>query len=507
MQRASISALAATPVDVLVIGGGIYGAMAAREAALRGLSTALVEQGDWGAGTSYNSLKVVHGGIRYVQHLDVARLRSSARERAFWQAAAPDLVAPLDFVIPLVGHGIKGPEAFAAAAALYTALSAGVCGPGYGGTGVIGRAEARRRLGDLAPEGLTGGGVWRDGQIRDANRLEFACLTAASEAGAALANYMEAVELLHHEGRVLGARLTDRTTGESAEVRAGVTLSCTGAHAAGLAAPVVGEQAAARFPAFARALNLVIDRPFGPSALGAISRSRADAVVDRGGRMYFLTPWEGKLVIGTHESPHPGGPWTPDPWELTADGAEFLDEMNHACPALALRPEEVILSYGGLIPADVDDARGTPRRQTRGTLIDHLAADGVAGLISSVGVKYTTARLIAERMVGLAQAQLDRGRPAEEGARLSFETPLPQVDLAALDPDDPSALAARIGRAMDAEMALSLEDVLFRRSRLAETGAFRGPEGDARRAAAEVAAAEAGLPLAPPLAGGAHAVA
>lgn len=497
MQRASLSGLASAPFDVLVVGGGIYGAMAAREAALRGLRTALIDQGDWGAGTSYNSLKVVHGGIRYVQHLDVSRLRSSARERAFWQRAASDLVQPMEFVIPLVGHGIKGPEAFAAAAALYTALSTGVRGPGYGGTRVIGAGEARRRLGELAPEGLTGGGVWRDGQIRDANRLQLACLKAAAEAGAELANYMEAEALLGHGGQVLGAAVRDRTTGETAEVRAAVTLSCTGAAAAGLAAAVLGEGAANRFPAFARAFNLVMDRPFGPRALGAISRSRADAVVDRGGRMYFLTPWEGKMVIGTHESPHAGGPWHPDPEEVSAEVAEFLDEMNHACPALALSPDEVILSYGGLIPADVDDDRSSPRRQTRGTLIDHRAADGVGGLISSVGVKYTTARLIAERMVGLAQAQLGKGRSPEEGARLSFGTPLPVVGLAEVDPDDAGALSERIGTAMRAEMALNLEDVLRRRSRLAESGALRGAEGAARRAVAEAAAAALGLPLHP----------
>ncbi|MEM7710252.1 MAG: FAD-dependent oxidoreductase, partial [Pseudomonadota bacterium] len=179
MKRATVGDLATTSADVLVIGGGIYGLMVARDAALRGLRTVLVERDDWGGGTSHNSLKIMHGGIRYVQHLDIRRLRASAREQAFWQRAAPDLIQPLDFVIPLFGHGVKGPAAFAAAAAIYATASMGVRGPDYGGASVVGPAEAARRMGELAPEGLSGGGVWRDGQIVDANRLHLACLGGA----------------------------------------------------------------------------------------------------------------------------------------------------------------------------------------------------------------------------------------------------------------------------------------------------------------------------------------
>lgn len=499
MQRASLCGLAATTFDVLVVGGGIYGAMVARDAALRGLSTALIERADWGAGTSYNSLRVIHGGIRYVQHLDVHRLRASARERAFWQRAAEPYVTPLEFVVPLVGLGIKGPVAFAAAAMLYNALSTGVRGGRYGFASVIGPGTARDRLGTLAPKGLTGGGIWRDGQIRDANRLQLACLASAANAGAELANYMEASALLYHDGQVLGARVTDRITGAEAEIRAGVTLSCTGVAAQALATDAIGADAARPFPTFARAVNLLIKRAPGPAALGIISRSRADAVVDRGGRMYFVTPWEGHMVIGTHEAPHDGGPWERDPDTLCAEARAFLDEVNHACPSLALTLDEVGFTYAGLIPADVDDDRGSPRRMTRGTLIDHRETDGVGGLISSVGVKYTTARLIAERMVGRAQAQLGRGRSAADGARLSFDTQLPEIGLATVDPDDSAAVAARIRAAVRDEMALSLEDVLLRRSRLAETGTLTGPVGTARRARAEAIAKVEGLALRAPV--------
>lgn len=189
-----------------------------------------------------------------------------------------------------------------------------------------------------------GSELWQGSAHSDRLPL-LACLRAALEAGAEAANYMEATALLHHGARVLGARVTETTTGQTAEIRAAVTLPCTGVGTAGLAAPLVGPQGSGRFPAFARAMNVVIDRPFGPCALGAISRSHSDAVVDRGGRMYFLVPWEGKLVIGAHELPHEAGRWDPDPLHVGVDARTLPDEVNHACPALALRPEEVILSY------------------------------------------------------------------------------------------------------------------------------------------------------------------
>ena len=485
MKRTGIAGLASGIYDILVIGGGIYGAMAARDAALRGLRTALVEQSDFGAGTSHNSLKLMHGGIRYVQHLDFARLRASARERAFWQFAAPDLVRPLDFVIPLTGYGVKGPEAFAAAATLYNMASADLRGPHYRPARVLGRSEARKRLGAHAPNDLRGAGFWQDGQILDANRLQLAALRAASEAGADLANYVTVVELRAEKDRVTGARLRDGLTDEEGEVTARVVLSCTGAAAVDLAASVLPQNARVRFPGFARATNITVDRPGGTCGMGVVSRSRADAVVDRGGRMYFLTPWQEKLIIGTHEAVETGSGISPRD-EMDID--DFLQELTVACPALALTRANILHVYQGLIPADVDDSRGEVRRQTRGTLIDHYAADGVAGLISVIGVKYTTARLIAERAVNLAVTQL---KPGKVRPTASHKTPFPHVGLAPCDPDNTDSLACRVREAVRHESAARLTDMVFRRMPLAETGGLQGAIGATRlEAAATLMAAE-----------------
>lgn len=478
MTPATLEVFRDETFDILVIGGGIYGLMAAREAASRGLRTALIEAADFGHATSHNSLKLMHGGIRYVQHLDFSRLRASARERSFWQRAAPTLVRPLEFTIPLFGHGIKGPEAFGAAALLYTIASAGVRSPEYPAAFVVGRTRAQQRLGTFAPEGLTGGGVWRDGQIQDVNRLHLACLRAGIDAGLLASNYMEATALIHAEGRVCGARVSDHRTGAQGEIRAKVTLSCTGAKAAALAQPVLEDKSG--FPNFLRATNLVVDRDIGQLGLGVVSRSQSDAVVDRGGRMYFLTPWQGRTIVGTHEAPSQGQP------RDSGDIDDFLEELSLAAPSLALTAKDILWVHQGMIPADVDDAKGAVSRQTRGSLIDH-AVGGLGGLISVAGVKYTTARLIAERAVTGAARQLDKPVPVSS----SLHDPLPVEDATDPDPDDAPGLEARMTRAMTSEMAVCLRDVIERRTMWGETGVAADPSN---RAALEAAAQTLGMP-------------
>ncbi|WP_171060727.1 FAD-dependent oxidoreductase [Poseidonocella sp. HB161398] len=461
MKRSGLGELCSRPFDLLVAGGGIYGLMAAWDASLRGLRVALVERSDFGGGSSHNSLKIMHGGIRYVQHLDFRRLRSSARERAFWQRAAPGLVRPLEFTIPLYGHGSRGPEAFRAATALYNLASAGLRGPGYPGARTVGAAEARARLGRLAGADLTGGGVWRDGQITDVNQLHMALLRAALSQGACAANYMEVTGFAAEGARIAGAFLRDRLTGETGRLSATVTLSCTGGRAPALAAPHL--PAGSGFPGFARATNLVLDLPAATMARAVVGRAESDAVVSRGGRMYFLTPWKHLTIAGTHEAPARGAA------KSDADVDDFLAELNLAAPELRLSRGNVLWVQQGLIPADVDDARGV-RRKTRGALIDHSQA-GLPGLVSAIGVKYTTARLIAERAVDLAASQL----PVSGGASRSSGETL-AVDLRD-DPDplDGAAASERIRHAVGAEMAVTLEDVMIRRTGWAETGAIRRP--------------------------------
>ncbi|HEX9187906.1 MAG TPA: FAD-dependent oxidoreductase, partial [Vicinamibacteria bacterium] len=178
-MRRDTAALAARDWDVAVVGGGIYGAAVAWDAAQRGLSVALVEREDFGAGASWNSLKTVHGGMRYLQKLDLGRLRQSARERSTLLAIAPEIVRPLPFFVPAYGHGTTGREALALGLRLNEWLTADrnrglPPDQRIPAARTVGPREARRLLPGLEPRGLTGAALWHDAQASSTERLTLA---------------------------------------------------------------------------------------------------------------------------------------------------------------------------------------------------------------------------------------------------------------------------------------------------------------------------------------------
>src|SRR5690606_3775519 len=225
-MKRSIAALEERVFDVLIIGGGIFGACAAWDASLRGLSVALVERTDFAAGTSANSYKFVHGGIRYLQHADLPRLRRSCHERSAFLRVAPHLVSPIPVVIPTYGTGRQGKAFLGAGMLLYDALTL---------DRNLGIADPQRRIPlsrfldaatvtDMFPgvqtADLTGAAVFCDGQMYNPTRLVLAFIRSAVENGAVAVNYAEAEKLTSSEGTVQGARVRDHLTGDFMDVRA-----------------------------------------------------------------------------------------------------------------------------------------------------------------------------------------------------------------------------------------------------------------------------------------------
>jgi glycerol-3-phosphate dehydrogenase len=444
--RRDLARLEAGVHDLLVVGGGIYGACVARDAAQRGLKVALVERGDFGGATSHNSLKLIHGGLRYLQHGDLVRIRQSAREQRIWLTIAPHLVRPLEFVLPAYGHGVRGPEVLAAAVRLYEWLTraerrvlppARRLLPGRR----LSAAACRERIPGVPDAGLTGGVAWHDAQMLHADRLLLACIEDAAAAGAAVANYVAGEALLGKEDRVEGVRARCTLSGDVVALRARVTVNACGPFAPGL---LQGTRAATDLRgALTRNMNVVTTRPLFPDyAVGVSSRRRADAVIPRGGRMYFITPWQGRTVIGTSHLPFRGDP---DAFAFSEDDIEaFLEEINDAYPPARLERGDVLYCYAGLTPAEAEPAGSEIRRSRRGQLIDHAAGGGPQGLVSLQGVKYTTARLVAEAAVDLVCNKLERKAPPcrsadtvlPDGKGFSSLEALEQE--AALAPDDPA---------------------------------------------------------------------
>ncbi|HEY8510296.1 MAG TPA: FAD-dependent oxidoreductase, partial [Steroidobacteraceae bacterium] len=205
-----LKTLSAEPFDVLVIGGGAAGAAAAREASLRGLRTALIEREDFGGGTSAHCFKVVHGGIRYIQHADLRRLRLSCAERSALLRLAPHLVHPLPFAVPTYGYARSSKWFIGTGMLLYDALTLGrnrgLEDPSrrIRLTRFFGREETLRLFPLLQRKGLTGAAVFEDGQMHNPPRLVLAFVMAAQELGATVANYVEAERFLLEGNRVIG---------------------------------------------------------------------------------------------------------------------------------------------------------------------------------------------------------------------------------------------------------------------------------------------------------------
>lgn len=393
-----IDQLAARTFDLLVVGGGVYGLTIAYDAAQRGLATALVERGDFGCGSTFNHLRTVHGGLRSLQTLDLARARESIRERRTLARIAPHAVAPLRFVLPLTRSLTRGALAMRAGFLLDRCLAAdrnrGVpASHRLPGGRVVSRGAAIRSFPGLRRQGLTGAAVWYDYETIESDRLTFAWALGAAEHGAVLANHLEAKTPLTDGRRVAGVRATDGPTGAAIEIAARMTVNATGAGLQALLAPLGLD---ARLPVL-KAMNLVTRRDAGgDEALGGRSRE---------GRNFFLVPWRGRALFGTWES---AGPVPPDTPGVTADEvAAFVGELNRVFPSLDLTPADVTLAHRGLVPAAWRNGRLTleGREQVR----DH-AAEGVEGLISIAGTKFTTARASAERIVTLVLRKL--GRPA-----------------------------------------------------------------------------------------------
>lgn len=511
-MKRDLDALSSREFDVVVVGGGIYGACIARDAALRGLSTALIEHSDFCSGTSHNSLKIIHSGIRYLQHLDFRRVRESINERRSWFSIAPHLVRPLKFVIPSQGYLTRGPFALQAALLMHRAL-------GFDwNRGVpaesripIGRVHGRRALEAAIPGlpegGLSGMASWYDGQVVDADRLVIECLQSAVDSGAVVANYLTAETLLTSGGRVRGIGATDRMSHRSLEIAGGLVINAAGPWAGKLIGRLAGADAAASMPPLAKNMNIVTRPLLADYGVGIPSRRSADAVIGSESRLFFITPWKGVSAIGTTHFPYTGDP---DDYRATeAEISEFLDEINDSYPAARLAPEDVLYVYSGLTPAQPENIRGEVGRSKHAEIIDHGRRHGMDGLLSVIGVKYTTARLVAERVVDVAQRKLGlqvRPHPARRallpgavGFRSDRQVP-PGKDLLAPYGSRPPASAVAAGditalieacarHAAREEMAVELEDFLHRRNDLAATGRLTA---DLVRVAADAMAQELG---------------
>ena len=434
MMIRNVSSLSARRFDVLVIGGGIHGLAVAYDAAQRGLATALVERADFGSGSSFNHAKTLHGGLRSLQSGDLVKARFSIGERRAVARIAPPLVTPLAFMMGTTRTPTRSTWAMRAGFLLDAALgfdrNAGVEPHLRLPAGrLLGRDAYDAAFGRNARAGVTGAAQWSDYHMAEADRLTLAFAQAAAAHGAVLANYAEATEALVHDGRLHGVRVVDRQSGASLDVEARITVN-----AAGAACRPWMERFGARPPfPLLKAMNLVTSRPAGPAALSAPTS---------GGRLLLIMPWHGRMLIGTSHSDQPADP--SDTRVRREELLDFIGEVNSAFPALSLSEGDVTLVHRGVVPA-VRNRRGALGLMGHHRIHDH-ERDGVAGAISVAGVKYTTARGVAEQVLALISDKLGTSLPPCR----TGTTRLPFWDFGTVSGEAERA-AASAGGVLDAE--------------------------------------------------------
>jgi glycerol-3-phosphate dehydrogenase len=381
--------------DLLIVGGGVTGAGLALDAAVRGLRVALVEKRDFSAGTSSRSTKLIHGGLRYLEHFDFALVREGLRERALLLELAPHLAEPFPFVIPVYRDARRNydrPIKMRAGLWLYDFLA--------GRRNIarhrrVSREEALKLAPQLDPRGLGGAFVYYDGRTDD-SRLVVEVMKTAHARGAFIANHTRLVSFIKGDGGMIaGARLSDELTGEEFESRARLVINATGVWVDEVGGLGGGEAAADKQVRPSKGVHLVVS----PERLRVTTAWLIPAIGVR--RFYFVVPWGGRVIVGTTDADFAGG--KDDPRAEAAEIAEILQAVNAYFPDARLEPSDVISTQAGLRP--LISSAGSAQATTAVSRKEELF-EGRDGLISLAGGKLTTYRLMAEKGVDLAARRL-----------------------------------------------------------------------------------------------------
>jgi glycerol-3-phosphate dehydrogenase len=408
-MRPELNALGSIRHDLLVIGGGILGACLAWDAVLRGLTVALVERGEFGGATSANSLRIVHGGLRYLARSDLTRMRESVQERSTLLRIAPGLVHPLPVAIPTGSPGYPRRVPLRLALALNDLLSAGR-NRHLDPTHHLppGRLLSPRELGHLCP-GLgplaqRGGALWYDARLSCPEQLTRAFVRSATERGAVAADYACAERFTSRGGRVLSVAIKDCHSGAWQDVAAAEVVVAAGPWTHEVLTQAAGTDPELRAePRHALALNLVLRRRLATAAIGVRSeRPAAEDPIGGGRRFLFLAPQDETTLLGTWYGVAGRGDLEA---RLEQGSHMLLEDVNRACPELGLTPADVVGRQWGHLPVEAG-RDGRPGGLADRPLLRGPEESGLKNLHGAETVKYTTARAVAERVIDGVVARL-----------------------------------------------------------------------------------------------------
>ncbi len=395
--------------DLVVVGGGITGAAVAYDASSRGLSVALVEKNDYGWATSAATSKLIHGGLRYLQNLEFGLVRESLRERRILENIAPNLVYPIEFLVPGYGDARRNRWILRAGLTLYDILSFDRKMTWDKSQQIphhkwVTREDVTRMEPQVRTEGLTGGSIYYDCQSINSERLTLAFIKSALRNGARAANHARVVKFLTADDhRITGVRVEDMLTGKMAEISAKLVINCGGPWA-DIIRNLADPSGQSRHKITRSEGIHILTRKF--------ETQKAVVMWTPAGRHFFTIPWRGMQLIGTTDREYVGNP---DEYRVSRESIEgLIKDTNDSIGDGDLTYDDVVFAYGGLRPLVDKQTEGTYESSRKYEIYDN-ASDGFDGLITVEGGKYTTSRHLAQSVVDMVEKKLGRPVSAKPG--------------------------------------------------------------------------------------------
>ncbi|MEA1889642.1 MAG: FAD-dependent oxidoreductase [Pseudomonadota bacterium] len=516
MQR-DTHRLSTESFDVLIVGSGIYGATIARQCALQGLKVALIEKDDFGGATSANSLKIIHGGLRYLQKMDIKRMRQSISARRGLLKISANSVVPLPCVIATSKRFMRSRLVLGVALMMNNIISwdrnRGLAdSQRIANGGLLSRSKFESIITGLSDD-VTGAAFWQDAIALNTERLTLDFILSADANGGCVANYVKAERYLLQNNRITGISAKDSLVNKSFNISAKYVVDARGPWA-GLMKPGLTQSPGAGNPVWALAFNIIVKKQFFPDyAVGVSAGTCSDikmAEGQDGGREFFFVPWRGSTLIGTAYRGYSG---KPDECQVSNDDlSKFILQLNVLYPDAGLKLSDIIFVQHGLLPAEAGSAGPGVQLLDQPLIIDHDKEAGPAGLISVTGVKFTTALPVADMLVKKLTKKLGREYKKlseepllagladgnTEQSRLQQDAPsMPAIEKGSIDylkqrygikyieilkmidehPElaeqivpEPPVNAAEIIYSVRSEMAFSLQDIVFRRTGIGSAG-------------------------------------
>lgn len=499
-----------TEYDVIVIGGGINGAGVARDAAIRGLKTIIVDKNDFASGSSSWSSRLIHGGLRYLEYFEFPLVRESLKEREVLLRTAPHLVAPLQLTIPIYRDRSRPYWKIWAGMILYDIFSFDKTLPVHR---MLPEAKFQQLFRSLDGDNLAGGSQYYDGQVTLAERLCLENIISAQNAGADALNYMEVTELTIKDSRIADVVCKDKLTGESVTIsgsKDAVVINTAGPWIDRVCqrGSKAGEQTVigdGKKNGGTKGSHIVVEEFPGAPGSTLYVEAKSD------GRPFFIIPWLGKYLIGTTDLAYKD-----DIDNIKADNAEIdylLQETNSVIPTANLKRDDVKFTYSGVRPLPNSEGK-KPGSITRKHIIFDHRKEGVNNLFSLIGGKLTTYRNVGQEMVDAILKRMKRSpRPCQtdslplpgcilprdkriQQAIDKYESILPievidhlfymygarAIEVLALTEENPALrelispdlqdIKAQIVYAVESESAQNLVDILRRRTTLAMNGEY-----------------------------------